>query len=115
MRRIIQVKRLNFSLFFVLPLRVGRTSKNIEKENYILSHILFCHDGDNEDSRLLGYNICSRVNMYRRFSRSCVFASLDWTLARPWITSMEETGQPEMLVPIYQATRRNVPEDSVCN
>jgi len=81
MRRIIQVKRPNFFLFFMLPLRVERTSENMEKENYILSNISFCHDGDNEDSRLLGYNLCSRVNMYRRFSRSCVFASLDWTHA----------------------------------
>jgi len=28
---------------------------------------------------------------------------------------MEETSQPETLVPMYQATRLNVPEDSVCN
>jgi len=52
----------------------------MEKENYILSNISVCHDGDNEDSRLLGYNISSRVHMYRHFRRSCVFASLDWTL-----------------------------------
>lgn len=29
--------------------------------------------------------------------------------------NMEERGQPETLVLMYQATRRNIPEDSVCN
>jgi len=60
MRRIIQANRCNFMLL----LREERTSEIMEKENYILSNISVCHDGDNEDSRRFEYNICSRVNMY---------------------------------------------------
>jgi hypothetical protein len=43
----------------------------MEKENYVLSNISVSHGSDSEDNVLFGYNICSRVAMYRRFRGSC--------------------------------------------
>jgi hypothetical protein len=93
----------------MLPLRVERTSENMEKENYVPSKISVCLDGDNEDNRLLCFNICSRVNICRHFRGSWFPPHL---YTGSLTLNLATTVQPETLVPMYQVTRRNIPEDS---
>jgi hypothetical protein len=66
-----------------------------------------------KDTVIYDVTQCTLVNRYQYFEGTCCLYIQDTI---PYITTIKESGNSsEMLVPIYQTTRRYNSEDSICN